>query len=284
MRVLFFGGLPKQRRIADATLPTAAGSLIAAVCAMLAVSGCASILGIEEATCAPEIDPNCAPNEGADTDNDDTDDDDGTDDDGQDDDNVGTDDSTDDGQDDDDADDSDGTPTPTEPPETLEEACAVYCSQIEENCNEDALRQYVDEETCVQLCNVYFNFGEDQDAALNSTQLECRLISSANAGKVEPEVECLAAGLTGEGCVESTCDVYCEVMSLQCPNQFESDLGGNFDACLEVCNAVPDTDEPFNVSIQSGNTKECRFYHIQAAGLSPRVHCPHAAGASPCSD
>jgi hypothetical protein len=38
----------------------------------------------------------------------------------------------------------------------------------------------------------------------------------------------------------------------------------------------------FNFSIQSGDSLECRLYHVTAASLNATRHCPHAAGLDVC--
>jgi len=57
---------------------------------------------------------------------------------------------------------------------------------------------------------------------------------------------------------------------------------------LSACDIVPDLSRPpdnlrYNVSQQSGDSLQCRLFHVSAATMDPTTHCVHAAGGSPCS-
>jgi hypothetical protein len=62
---------------------------------------------------------------------------------------------------------------------------------------------------------------------------------------------------------------------------------GSYENCLPLCSEVPNlTDEDESVTyytaIQSGDSVQCRLYHVTAATLDSRMHCSHAAGVALC--
>ena len=106
--------------------------------------------------------------------------------------------------------------------------------------------------------------------------VQCRL-NSARVREFpgERRTACPAAGPGGDGVCGSNCDGYCQLMLAECP--------GSFDAasCVQSCAATSDPGG-FDTSRIEGDSVQCRLYHLQAASVSPRNHCPHAAGAYPC--
>jgi hypothetical protein len=72
-------------------------------------------------------------------------------------------------------------------------------------------------------------------------------------------------------------------MTQKCPDDMAS-----LNQCLSACDIVPDLSRPpdnlrYNVSQQSGDSLQCRLFHVSAATMDPTTHCIHAAGGSPCS-
>jgi hypothetical protein len=61
-----------------------------------------------------------------------------------------------------------------------------------------------------------------------------------------------------------------------CPDKL-----GTIDDCMAACATVPDLGA-YDFSIESGNSIQCRLYHVSAASLVPSTHCPHAAGEAIC--
>jgi hypothetical protein len=52
-------------------------------------------------------------------------------------------------------------------------------------------------------------------------------------------------------------------------------------ACLTACADVNDLGG-YTTSTQAGDSIQCRLYHVSAASLDPKTHCPHAAGEQIC--
>ncbi len=228
----------------------------------LALPGCAALLGIEEASCDSDIDPDNCPAENDDDadDDDDTDDDDASDDDA--------------GDDDTDA----GVDAGFDVEYPSEQECEEYCGILEDSCDTDELRQYVDEKACQVICGRYLRLAVDDNDAERGDSFECRLEQAQSAQLGERETGCAAAGVTGDNDCGLLCEVYCDLMDAECHPEFDEYFENDFNNCLQACNDVPRADTRFNSNIQKGNTLECRFYHLMAAAGSARTHCPHAAG------
>jgi hypothetical protein len=56
----------------------------------------------------------------------------------------------------------------------------------------------------------------------------------------------------------------------------------SFEACVEDCLDVPDLGG-FHTGLASGNSVQCRLYHVGAATQDPGTHCPHTVGTGPCA-
>ena len=81
--------------------------------------------------------------------------------------------------------------------------------------------------------------------------------------------------------------MYCSLVEFQCVG-VETVAGveilEDYDVCLDACRALPRTPQPFNFSMSSGDSLECRFWHVQATfgDGAKRTHCVHAVGLATC--
>lgn len=162
------------------------------------------------------------------------------------------------------------------PPET---ACEEYCRVVGENCVEDD-EQYASLAACLAVCAV-LDPGRRGDMLGNTVQ--CRLGRAELAATTgEPGDYCFSAGPGGAGVCGDDCEGFCAVMAAKC------DQMGPFEQCLSTCDDVPDlsgapTNIAYNTTIQSGDSLQCRLFHVSAASLDPIGHCVHAAGFAVCS-
>jgi hypothetical protein len=158
----------------------------------------------------------------------------------------------------------------TDAPQSL---CELYCSKVMEFCT-GGLQVYAKVETCMLACE---KFPPGQSGDVSGNSVECRLRNAELADTTgEPQTHCPAAGPGGNGGCGSNCEGSCTLMLATCPGFFASST-----ECESACAAVPDMGG-FNVSQQSGNSMQCRLYHVSAAQLDPTTHCPHAAGMAIC--
>ena len=157
--------------------------------------------------------------------------------------------------------------------------CADYCSTVMANCTE-AHAVYTSETACLAVCED-LPAGSSDDEIGNS--VHCRLRNAELAASTgEPGVHCPIAGPGGDGVCGSNCEGYCVLMQAECSARFSQAFNGLAD-CQSQCNeSLPDPGS-YDVSQSSGNSVNCRLWHVSAAALDPSQHCPHASGEPPCA-
>lgn len=220
--------------------------------------GCAALLGVEEAECDPKVDDACGERD------------------------VVTDSVP--------ATEGEATTAPAEAPTTgeeettapvvaltLDEACAEYCELVIDACAD--IPQFKTESGCMTVCKAMYHLSEDGSATGNT--VECRMQAADNALNFSDGLEdnCVTAGPLGPAC-GGACNNYCEQIEHYCPEEFEK-----MTDCIDECRAVPRADVPYTDGFPSGNTLECRIYHVQLAVVQQPnrlTHCGHAAGRSLC--
>jgi hypothetical protein len=158
--------------------------------------------------------------------------------------------------------------------------CERYCNTIATACpapNE----QYASPGACRAVC-AKLDPGEPGDFGENT--VECRLGRAELARDTgEPGTYCFSAGPGGSGVCGSDCEGFCTIMADVC------ELMGSFEECLPQCEMVPNLSGPpdnvtYDISVQAGDSVQCRLFHVSAASLDPITHCGHAAGSTPCTD
>jgi hypothetical protein len=163
-------------------------------------------------------------------------------------------------------------------PSTL---CQQYCDAVMANCTGD-YSVYLGADVCLSVCKA-LEPGTAGDQTGNTAQ--CRLTHArAVAETGEPNVDCPAAGPGGEGVCGDNCSGFCTIMVEYCPQY--SDM----QECSDVCAGVPELggysallkDGSGAPLFGSGNSVECRLWHVSSATQLPATHCLHAAGESPC--
>ena len=157
---------------------------------------------------------------------------------------------------------NDGPPVDTAPqPLTLD--CESYCGGIQARCT-DTLAQYGSQEECVASCNS-IPIGTLGEMAGNT--LGCRIYHTEAAGE-DAGAHCEHAGPGGGSmCGATICVGFCSLAPDTCPNQWQ------VNTCLNRCGQLTST-PPYNIA-SSGDTIECRLYHLTAATVDPTLHCPH---------
>jgi len=177
---------------------------------------------------------------------------------------------------------------------SISSLCSNYCDAVMANC-QDTYSQYASRDACDGICGALEAqslIGDPQHADIGNS-LSCRLQKASAAGTLgEKYLYCPAAGPGGNGTCGTNCEGYCYLMKQMCPIEFAKDpLQNSLDSCLSVCGGLGTVDGGFNASQQSGNTINCRLYHVSAAAAAAvsglqnlsATHCTHAAGANPCN-
>jgi hypothetical protein len=154
----------------------------------------------------------------------------------------------------------------------------MYCDTVAANCT-GTEEQYASTTACLAVCDL-LDPGNPGDTSGNTVQ--CRLGRAQLAASTgEASNYCFSAGPGGAGVCGSDCEGYCSVMTPTCQQL------GSVASCLQACALVPDLSGPpsslkYNTSMQSGNSLQCRLFHVSAASVDPVTHCTHAAGQSVC--
>jgi hypothetical protein len=168
--------------------------------------------------------------------------------------------------------------TEDEPELTL---CDRYCDTIAEACPEP-YQQYTTPAACRAVC-AKLPPGQPGERSVNT--VECRLARAELARDTgEPGPYCFSAGPGGASVCGTDCDGYCSIMTQACPQ-----LLGVMEECLAACERVPNVSDPpdntpYEISVQAGNSIQCRLFHVSAATVDAVMHCGHAAGSTPCVD
>lgn len=173
-------------------------------------------------------------------------------------------------------------------------ACADYCSAIASGCAEPR-RQYISDSACLAVCKALPEGTVDNPTGNTTSCRADRAVKARDTG--EPAQYCSVAGPSGSDAIVpanacgTSCDAFCALTQKICPAQFTSEFAGQVAQCKAACAALPDKGA-FDVgaSNQTGNSLQCRLYHLQAATAAPEDHCPHVIGMAgkqptpPCAD
>ena len=155
--------------------------------------------------------------------------------------------------------------------------CATYCAKIEMNCTASGdgggNAQYADTATCTSYCMTAAGWPAGMIGDTSGNTIGCRLYH-AGAAAADPVTHCPHAGPTGGNVCGTWCEHYGQLMAKNC-------TGSNavYDAatCMTKCATIPTTGQPNDTT---GNTIQCRIYHLGAAAGDPVLHCPHAKTAT----
>jgi hypothetical protein len=158
--------------------------------------------------------------------------------------------------------------------------CLDYCDTVGTACT-GKNQQYATQIACLAVCE---QLQPGNPGATSGNTVECRLGLADQALRTgEPSNYCYAAGPGGAGVCGSDCEGFCTMMTQKCTQM------GTFSQCVNSCLLVPDlsqapTNLRYDSSQQSGNSLQCRLFHVSAASVDPVGHCVHAAGQTPCSN
>jgi hypothetical protein len=193
--------------------------------------------------------------------------------------------------------------------------CDNYCSVINQNCQGE-FQEYLPgidggNDLCEQICHLYlaqlsqnsYPYYSSPEPP-NENSLGCRLWHAHAAGLAStggPATHCRHAGPLGSTLCGGPIAPFCGLDSEYCTddnNIFVYD-GGTSSACEDslagVLAANPgfyqdqdsgDIRDPQSTQIESGNTLNCRLWHLETGMLEsdPATHCPHTGYPSAVSD
>jgi hypothetical protein len=130
-------------------------------------------------------------------------------------------------------------------------------------------QQYASTVECNAYCSMASGWPAGTTGTTTGNSIGCRLYH-AGAAAADPVVHCPHAGPTGGNVCGSWCENYCELMAKNC-------TGANavYDAatCMTKCAMIPTSGKPGDTT---GNSVQCRIYHLGVAFTDPGTHCAHA--------
>jgi hypothetical protein len=179
--------------------------------------------------------------------------------------------------------------------------CATYCSTVDTACtagNDQYGVNGTNEDLCLDVCATW-TAGTLGDSG---NTIGCRLQQALNVSDAAADcvkagpMAVMAGGAGGAGgsgggapaassvCGATACDNFCELADAVC-------TGGNQQwatvaACKADCQQFMGDATMYSANDTSGDSFECRMYHLTAAADDPNVHCTHivlsTAGNVPC--
>ena len=175
--------------------------------------------------------------------------------------------------------------------------CNDYCTARVANCSEDAT-------ACLAACTAAeagMPAGDLTDTTGNT--LGCRMYHTGVAPSAGAE-HCAHGnlfggssidagnGVPGFPCVNSNAEAYCSMAMAYCQGNIDNDgdsatqdgplyAGADQTAQYMACMTAANGFAAGNIGDTTGDTLECRLYHVEAAGSNPMsaagIHCPHAS-------
>src|SRR5262249_48312659 len=146
--------------------------------------------------------------------------------------------------------------------------------------------EYTSMAVCKSICT-QIEPGTSTD--MNKDTIGCRA-QHAKTANVEPVTECPIAGPLGGGVCTNTgaCTTFCVLDLALCAGATAPDGGPNApykstQECATACAGFKVDQGVGDIQEQSGDTFNCRLYHLEAAyggGALVNVHCPHTAPVS----
>jgi hypothetical protein len=156
--------------------------------------------------------------------------------------------------------------------------CIDYCNIVQASCTGTSA-QYASPLACLAVCE---QLPAGTAGATTGNSVQCR-IGRAQLAPTTGEAAnyCYSAGPGGGGVCGSDCEGYCTLMTAKCTQL------GSLSQCRASCSIVPDlslppTNKRYDASQQSGDSLQCRLFHVSAATVDPAMHCTHAAGEALC--
>jgi hypothetical protein len=147
--------------------------------------------------------------------------------------------------------------------------CMSYCTAIQAACvGGDAQYDFGSVGTdgsCLHSC---LDLPAGTTGAVSGNSLACRMTHTQLA-MTDPTTHCVHAGPSGGGACGNTCEGFCSIASAGCPTQWPAAT------CATNCAAVP-TAPPYDRSITTGDTIECRTHYAVLATVAP-TNCPETS-------
>jgi hypothetical protein len=166
---------------------------------------------------------------------------------------------------------SDGAPS-----DLLDPACSAYCTHVVAACVPAyAPVTYANQSECLADCTTQYGWQAGTMSDTSGDSIACRdtYASLASSNPSQASFYCTYAGPSGGNACGQWCDNYCDLALRNCTSP---PLFPSLANCLSACSALDDTGMP---NAATGNTVQCRIYHLGLAGAPgmAATHCPHGS-------
>lgn len=139
--------------------------------------------------------------------------------------------------------------------------CTAYCTAIQSACT-GANVQYASAASCIASC---MHLPAGTAGATSGNTLACRTMHTQLA-QGAPSTHCVHAGPSGGATCGTTCEGFCAIAAASCPTEYPPA------SCATDCAALQAT-PPYNATITTGDSVECRLYYATLAALAPSTNC-----------
>ena len=148
--------------------------------------------------------------------------------------------------------------------------CDGYCAHVMGNCT-GALQQFPDEASCKAFCATW-DAGDPGKHAGDT--VACHDYHADAPAQGSPDPHCYHGGPSGDGpCGASTCDDFCAAAVKLCTG--DQKAWADEASCLTDCEGFGSNGQGFSTNATTGDTVECRLYHLTVAATDPATHCAH---------
>jgi hypothetical protein len=149
-------------------------------------------------------------------------------------------------------------------------ACMTYCNSIQTTCvGGNAQYDFGSVGTdgsCVGAC---LDLPAGVAGAASGNSLACR-VTHTQLAMTDPDTHCVHAGPSGGDMCGTTCEGFCSIASMACPTQWPAAT------CAATCATVPSA-PPYDRSITTGDTIECRLHYAVLATVDAATNCPETS-------
>lgn len=177
------------------------------------------------------------------------------------------------------ADSSDAGTTPPLP------SCTRYCDLVQKHCTGEHA-QYASNEDCLAFCT-HLPPGDPWEQKKAPT-LACRQYYAGNPALTDPAAYCAAAGPFGGGLCGDRCTAFCEVTLSACAPDGGAAPFPSLPDCKTACAGFTFRDAGTDGGGEgldgpaSGDTLNCRLFHLREAVVDPQACATLANDASAC--
>jgi hypothetical protein len=162
-------------------------------------------------------------------------------------------------------------------------SCASYCDAVMGNCT-GSLAQYASYDECTAFCAALPPGSPGDDEA---PTVACRQYYAGSPAKIDPMTYCPSAGPWGGGVCGDRCTAFCRGLLTFCSPDAGPAPYASYPDCATACAALPYTGDGDGGGAgldgpETGDTLNCRLFHLRGAVANPAACDDLAPDGGPC--